>query len=192
MAGEAGNGQGASRFSYKQMALYGVMLAVVSVMVVFAFGAFMAVSDMRHETDVSIAAALPRVEGRIDETFKLLETLAESETLYDPDVDVMEKVDFVDKVNEHFGFFLLCYVDADINVWDATGPASLASRSHMQRVYSTGERYVTDSFVAGADGTTLNYTVIVPLRDGQGAMPRRGTCTTIPFSSPSAIPSPSA
>ena len=77
-------------------------------------------------------------------------------------------------------------------MWDATGPASLASRSHMQRVYSTGERYVTDSFVAGADGTTLNYTVIVPLRDGQGAMPRRGTCTTIPFSSPSAIPSPSA
>ena len=170
MAGEARNGQGASRFSYKQMALYGVMLAIVSVLVVFVFGAFMAVSDMRHEADVSIASALPRVEGRIDETFKLLETLAERETLYDPDVDVMTKVDLVDKVNEHFGFFLLCYVDAGINVWDATGPASLASRSHMQRVYSTGERYVTDSFVAGADGTTLNYTVIVPLRDGRGAM----------------------
>ncbi len=170
MAGEARNGQGASRFSYKQMALYGVMLAVASVLVVFVFGAFMAVSDMRHEADVSIASALPRVEGRIDETFKLLETLAERETLYDPDVDVMTKVDLVDKVNEHFGFFLLCYVDAGINVWDATGPASLASRSHMQRVYSTGERYVTDSFVAGADGTTLNYTVIVPLRDGRGAM----------------------
>ena len=51
-----------------------------------------------------------------------------------------------------------------------TGAASLASRSHMQRVYSTGQRYVTDSFVAGADGTTLNYTIIVPLRDEQGAM----------------------
>lgn len=142
MAGEAGNGQGASRFSYKQMALYGVMLAVVSVMVVFAFGAFMAVSDMRHEADVSIAAALPRVEGRIDETFKLLETLAESETLYDPDVDVMEKVDFVDKVNEHFGSSCsamwtptsTCGTQRDLPAWPAartcsacTPPASATS-----------------------------------------------------------------
>lgn len=170
MAGEEGNGQGTSRFSYKQMAMHGAVLALASVAVVLIAGAFMAVSDMRHEADVSLSAAQPRIEERIDETFKLLETLAEAPTLYDPDVDVMEKVRLVDKVNEHFGFFLLCYVDADINVWDATGAASLASRSHMQRVYSTGERYVTDSFVAGADGTTLNYTVIVPLRDRQSVM----------------------
>ena len=61
MAGEARNGQGASRFSYKQMALYGVMLAVVSVLLVFVFGAFMAVSDMRHEaTSVDRVGTSPR------------------------------------------------------------------------------------------------------------------------------------
>ena len=38
----------------------------------------------------------------------------------------------------------------------------------MQRLYSTGQRQVTDSFAAGADGVTLNYTVAVPLTDKQG------------------------
>ncbi|MFR6331591.1 MAG: hypothetical protein ACLUOI_24185 [Eisenbergiella sp.] len=37
----------------------------------------------------------------------------------------------------------------------------------MQKVYASKQPYVTDSFVAGADGKTLNYTVIVPLlKDG--------------------------
>ena len=80
---------------------------------------------MQHEADVTLAAAQPRIEDRIDETFKLLETLSEHPTLSDPDVDVMEKVNLVDAVNEHFGFFLLCYVDEDINVWDATGACLL-------------------------------------------------------------------
>lgn len=170
MAEHSSTVKGPSRFSFKRMAACGVALAAASVVAVFTAGAVMAVFDMQHEADVSLAAAQPRIESRIDETFKLLETLAEHPTLYDPAVDVMEKVNLVDTVNEHFGFFLICYVDEDINVWDATGAASLASRSHMQRVYSTGQRYVTDSFVAGADGTTLNYTIIVPLRDEQGAM----------------------
>ena len=33
--------------------------------------------------------------------------------------------------------------------------------------FSTGQRQVTDSFAAGADGATLNYTVAVPLFDQQ-------------------------
>ncbi|PNV68281.1 GGDEF domain-containing protein [Enteroscipio rubneri] len=170
MAEDSSTSRGRSRFSFRRMAVCGVLLALASVVAVCLTGAVIAVYDMQHEADVTLAAAQPRIEDRIDETFKLLETLSEHPTLSDPDVDVMEKVNLVDAVNEHFGFFLLCYVDEDINVWDATGAASLASRSHMQRVYSTGQRYVTDSFVAGADGTTLNYTIIVPLRDEQGAM----------------------
>ena len=46
-------------------------------------------------------------------------------------------------------------------------PASLAAREHMQKLYATKQPIVTDSFVAGADGVTLNYTVAVPLlQDG--------------------------
>ena len=68
-------------------------------------------------------------------------------------------------MNEHFGYFLLCYVDDEMNVWDVTGSASLASRDFMQKCYSTGQGLVTDSFAAGADGVTLNYVVPrAPLR----------------------------
>ena len=38
----------------------------------------------------------------------------------------------------------------------------------MQQLFSTGQRQVTDSFAAGADGVTLNYTVAVPLFEENG------------------------
>ncbi len=170
MAGDFGISREPSRFSFRRMALCGVVLAMLFIVVVAAVAATMTVRDMQHEADVSLAAAQPRIESRITETFNMLESLAEQPTLFDPSVPIMDKVNMLDQVNEHFGYYLICYVDKDINVWDATGPASLASRDYMQYVYSTGEPMVTDSFAAGADGTTLNYTVVVPLRDEQGSM----------------------
>ena len=63
---------------------------------------------------------------------------------------------------------MICYVDKNIIVYsDGAEPASLASRDYMQQLFATGQRQVTDSFAAGADGTTLNYTVAVPLKDQQ-------------------------
>ncbi|MBC2889634.1 diguanylate cyclase domain-containing protein [Gordonibacter massiliensis (ex Traore et al. 2017)] len=159
-----------ARFSFRRMAACGVVLALLFLLVVSATAVAMAVRDMKHEADLSLAAAQPRIESRITGTFNLLESLAEQPTLYDPSVPIMDKVNMIDQVNEHFGYYLICYVDMNIDVWDATGPASLASRDYMQQIYSTGERTVTDSFAAGADGSTLNYTVVVPLRDEQGAM----------------------
>lgn len=122
------------------MAACGVVLALLFLLVVSATAVAMAVRDMKHEADLSLAAAQPRIESRITGTFNLLESLAEQPTLYDPSVPIMDKVNMIDQVNEHFGYYLICYVDMNIDVWDATGPASLASRDYMQQVYSTGER----------------------------------------------------
>ncbi|MFR1638510.1 MAG: hypothetical protein ACLSVD_04630 [Eggerthellaceae bacterium] len=129
-------------------------------------GAVLAVRDMRDRADVSLTNAKARIESSVAESFKLLESLAEQPTLYERSVWVMDKVTMLDQVNEHFGYFLLCYVDDEMNVWDVTGSASLASRDFMQKCYSTGQGLVTDSFAAGADGVTLNYVVLVPLFDG--------------------------
>ncbi|RDB66803.1 GGDEF domain-containing protein [Eggerthella sinensis] len=169
MANEAITAFHRSRFSFKRLAWCGVLLAALSVLAVCAIGVALAVHDMRHETTVSLTSARPQIEQRIDESFKLLESLAVQPVLCDPDVPVMDKVSLLDQVNERYQYFLLCYVDEDINVWDATGPASLASRDFMQKLYATGERTVTDSFAAGADGVTLNYVVLVPLHD-EGVM----------------------
>ena len=48
------------------------------------------------------------------------------------------------------GYMMICYVDAEITVYsDGSEPASLASRDYMQRLFSTGQTQVTDSFAAG-------------------------------------------
>lgn len=86
-----------------------------------------------------------------------------------PDIPPSDKVKKLDQMSPYFGYMMICYVDADITVYsDGSEPASLASRDYMQRLYSTGQRQVTDSFAAGADGVTLNYTVAVPLTDKPG------------------------
>ena len=147
------------------MALYGVALALALLIASAVMGAVLAVRDMRDQADVSLTNAKARIELSVAESFKLLESLAEQPTLYERSVWVMDKVTMLDQVNEHFGYFLLCYVDDEMNVWDVTGSASLASRDFMQKCYSTGQGLVTDSFAAGADGVTLNYVVLVaPLR----------------------------
>ena len=155
-----------SQFTFRRMAGCGFALAAAFLLVVCVTGAVFAVLDMQDEADVSVAAAKPQIESGIEESFKLLETLADRPEFYDASVPVMDKVAILDQINERYGYFLLCFVDEDINVWDASGPASLASRDFMQKLYSTGTRLVTDSFAAGADGVTLNYTVLVPLFDG--------------------------
>ena len=66
---------------------------------------------MRDRADVSLTNAKARIESSVAESFKLLESLAEQPTLYERSVWVMDKVTMLDQVNEHFGYFLLCYVD---------------------------------------------------------------------------------
>ena len=166
MAKTTGKNLRTTRFSFRRMALYGVALALALLIASAVMGAVLAVRDMRDRADVSLTNAKARIESSVAESFKLLESLAEQPTLYERSVWVMDKVTMLDQVNEHFGYFLLCYVDDEMNVWDVTGSASLASRDFMQKCYSTGQGLVTDSFAAGADGVTLNYVVLVPLFDG--------------------------
>jgi len=131
-------------------------------------GAVLTLRQMKSDGTASLASVHAQISQRIDESITLLESLAGMSEFYDPEVPPIEKVRKLDQMAPYFGYLMICYVDADITVYsDAAEPASLASRDYMQRLFSTGERQVTDSFAAGADGTTLNYTVAVPLFDKQ-------------------------
>ncbi|MEG1825704.1 MAG: sensor domain-containing diguanylate cyclase [Gordonibacter sp.] len=162
--------RGSSRFSFKRIAAYGVALALCALAAFLVGGAMIAIDRMQRIAADSVAASKPQIESRVGETFKLLSTLADQPALIDPATPVMDKVRLLDQVNEHYGYFLICYIDADMNVWDETGPASLASRDYLQKLFATGETVITDSFPAGADGATLNYTVAEPLMDEGGAI----------------------
>lgn len=141
-----------------------IVFGIVSFLIVLLGGVFVTVSRMRQVTLSAYQNASAQISQRVDETIKLLTSLAALPEFYEPEVPWEEKVAKLDKINEYYGYMFICYVDQDIQVYTlGEEPASLASREHMQRLYTTKTNLVTDSFVAGADGVTLNYTIAVPL-----------------------------
>jgi len=156
------------RISFSPVLRYIIVFCLLTVLVIMLGGAALTFRQMKSDATASLASVHAQISQRIDESITLLESLAALPEFYDPGVPPIEKVRKLDQMSPYFGYLMICYVDADITVYsDGSEPASLASRDYMQRLFSTGERQVTDSFAAGADGVTLNYTVAVPLFDKQ-------------------------
>ncbi len=157
--------------SFVPITRYSIVFCVLVLLVVFLGGGVLSVSRMRSDTEASLAASHARISQRVDGTVDLLESLASLPEFYAPGIPPIDKVKKLDQMSPFFGYMMICYVDSDIFVYsDGSEPASLASRDYMQRLFSTGQRQVTDSFAAGADGATLNYTVAVPLLDERGTI----------------------
>lgn len=141
-----------------------IVCLLVSIVIVMLQNAFLAYSNMKQTARTTRQSVTDQVSEKVGESLKLLESLASLALFYEPDIPWEEKVAKLDKINEYYNYMFICYVDKDIVVYTlGEEPASLASREHMQKVYASKQPYVTDSFAAGADGKTLNYTVIVPL-----------------------------
>ena len=157
--------------SFSPITRYSLLFCVLVMIAVFIGGGVLAVSRMRTDAETSLAASHSQISQRIDGAVELLESLASLPEFYDPDIPPIDKVKKLDQMTPYFGYMMICFVDSNIIVYsDGSEPASLASRDYMQLLFSTGQRQVTDSFAAGADGATLNYTVAVPLLDEEGTI----------------------
>lgn len=156
------------QISFLPVLRYSTVFCLLVLLVLLLGGAILSVHQMKTDAYALLDNVHAQVSQRIEESVNLLESLADLPEFYDPNVLPIEKVKKLDQMAPHFGYLMLCYVDSDITVYsDGSEPASLASRDYMQQLFSTGQRQVTDSFAAGADGVTLNYTVAVPLFDQQ-------------------------
>lgn len=154
--------------SFSPIFRYIFVFCLLTLLVSLIGGAVYSFHQMKSKARVLLTSVHAQTSQRINETISLLESLASLPEFYDSDIQPLEKVKKLDQMSPYFGYLMICYVDADITVYsDGSEPASLASRDYMQQLFSTGQRQVTDSFVAGADGVTLNYTVAVPLLDQQ-------------------------
>ena len=139
--------------SFAPITRYSILFCGLVMLVVLLGGAVLSVSRMRANAEVSLAASRAQVTQRVEGTVSLLESLASLPEFYDPGLPPIDKVKKLDQMSPYFGYMMLCYVDSDIIVYsDGAEPASLASRDYMQRLFSTGQLQVTDSFAAGADG----------------------------------------
>ena len=153
--------------SFAVITRYTILFCLLIMITVFIGGGVLSAGRMKTDAETSLVAGHARISQRVRGAVSLLESLAGLSEYYDPDIPPIEKVKKLDQMSPYFGYMMICYVDSDIYVYsDGSEPASLASRDYMQKLFSTGKRQVTDSFAAGADGATLNYTVAVPLLGG--------------------------
>jgi len=165
------NKGGKWEISFSPITRYSIVFCVIVLIIIFFGGAILSINQMKSKAELSLTGSDALISERVNGTIEFLESLADLPEFYDPEVPPIDKVKKLDQMSPHFGYMMICYVDADIIVYsDGSEPASLASREYMQQLFSTGQRQVTDSFAAGADGATLNYTVAVPLQDEEGEL----------------------
>lgn len=167
--GESMENKNKRQFSFIPIMKYSIIFCLLTLLVFMLGGVFLTAKKLEKNAGASLEGSHAQVSQRIKGTVNLLESMASLPDFYDPEVPEIDKVRKLDQMSPYFGYMMICYVDSDIIVYsDGSEPASLASRDYMQRLFSTGQKQVTDSFAAGADGKTLNYTVAVPLKDPQG------------------------
>lgn len=142
-----------------------IVFGILNIITILFCGILLSFQTMKQNTEAAFQSASAQVSKKIEESIKLLTSLASLPEYNDPSIPWEEKVEKLDKINEGYDYMMICYVDSDIQVYTiGEEPASLASREYMQKLFATQKNVVTDSFVAGADGKTLNYTVAVPLK----------------------------
>lgn len=153
--------------TYSPILKYMMIFFTAAMFIVLVGGIFISAQRMKKDARAAHKSVETQVTNRVNESLKLLESLAVQPEYYDPSLPPLKKVEKLDRITEKYGYMMICYVDADMYVYTiGEEPASLASRDYMQQLFSTGKPQVTDSFLAGADGVTLNYTVAYPLKKG--------------------------
>lgn len=110
------------------------------------------------------------VQDRVRETISLLEDLSKDPYILSKEHSYQEKAAYLTDKNrqEELGYMMIRILDEEINLYredSETSNANLASRDYMQELYKTGKEQVTDAFLAGADGKTINFTVAVAIQE---------------------------
>ena len=96
--------------------------------IVLVGGIFISAQRMKKDARAAHKSVETQVTNRVNESLKLLESLAVQPEYYDPSLPPLKKVEKLDRITEKYGYMMICYVDADMNVYTiGEEPASLAS-----------------------------------------------------------------
>lgn len=112
----------------------------------------------------SCISAQGQIENNLQSTLNLLEVIAGEPWMQPGDIPYQQKAEHLDHYNEIWGYQMIRAVDTSGGVYRADHPeavSNLNSREYIQALWISNEPQITDVFLAGADGTTLNYTVAV-------------------------------
>lgn len=154
--------------SFQSFARYFIIFYIIIVLIILCMFCINTVGVMKKDNQDLMSNAINRIEDRVDTTIKLLTSLAKNDYIMDSNVSGVDKSKLLSMYSDQFEYMMICFVDKNIVVWDEEGGnVSLSEREYMQKLFATKKVQVTDSFAAGADGKTLNYTVATPIiKDG--------------------------
>ncbi|MDO4275675.1 MAG: hypothetical protein Q4D16_18550 [Eubacteriales bacterium] len=110
----------------------------------------------------SCLSAQGQIRNNLQSTLNLLEVISQESWMLPEDIPYQEKAERLDHYNEIWGYQMIRAVDTSGGVYRADheeAVSNLNSREYIQTLWVTDEPQITDVFLAGADGTTLNYTV---------------------------------
>ena len=112
----------------------------------------------------SCISARGQIRNNLESTLNLLKLISEEPWMLPEDIPYQKKAERLDRYNEIWGYQMIRAVDTLGGVYRAdheNAVSNLNSREYIQTLWLTNEPQITDVFLAGADGTTLNYTVAV-------------------------------
>ncbi|MEX8158826.1 sensor domain-containing diguanylate cyclase [Clostridioides difficile] len=153
-----------SELSFQSLAKYFITFYIVIILIILSMFCINTIWVMKKDNQDLLSTTSNRIEDRVGETIKLLNSLSKDNYIIDNSVNGIDKSKELSMYSDEFGYMMICFVDKNIIVWDEEGGnISLAGRDYMQKLFATKKYQVTDSFAAGADGKTLNYTIASPI-----------------------------
>lgn len=149
-----------------------VTLAALLIMQLVGVNAALSAYAQRAAIDGATYCA-EKIGDKVTQTLDLLISLTENYVFQGTETTYRQKAAMLDIISSRFGYMMIRVLDEDLNVYTATaesedGKASnLSKRDYLQDLKKTLEPQVTDAFLAGADGKTVNFTVAVAVqKDG--------------------------
>lgn len=133
------------------------------------FTVFSATVLMKQTAQGMVQSVSGEIFGRIDGVVRLLHGIAKDPNMGNIQLPLYDRTVYARPYAQSYDLFLIGITDEEVNVVGTTDTEpptedfSLAGRDYMQRLYATGKDQITGAFPAGADGTTMNYTVAVPI-----------------------------
>lgn len=90
---------------------------------------------MKKDNQDLLSTTSNRIEDRVGETIKLLNSLSKDNYIIDNSVNGIDKSKELSMYSDEFGYMMICFVDKNIIVWDEEGGnISLAGRDYMQKL----------------------------------------------------------
>ena len=153
------------KFIFKYIWLFCLLLITLEI----ASALYSADILMKNTAPGILKSTTGEISNRVDGTVRMLRSLSEDKNIANTELPLFDRAVMTKPFKNNFDLYMVAITDQDGNVVSSnnTEPPrkyfNMMFRDYMQRLYQTGSMQITDPIIAGADGSTLNYTIVVPI-----------------------------